>query len=212
MIPLPDFVREARVLAPDLIRQIWNERAEAGFGRDEIWDVVVVFPPLSDNTHQAILSDLTMACAAAVSRGEGDHVYPGVNVSDREDDWLFNYRCPDVVVYLRDSHAKDCGTHYRGGPDFLVEIVSLGENPREKLAFYAAVNTREVLIVDRYPWSLELYQLQSGRLVLAGRSDPTNPAAIASAVLPLTFRLEAAAPRPLVITTTHSATGRTWYA
>jgi Uma2 family endonuclease len=63
---------------------------------------------------------------------------------------------PDVVVALAGGQAKDCGTHWCSGPDFVVEIRSPSEDPRDKLDFYAAVGTREVLVIDRDPWALEL--------------------------------------------------------
>lgn len=42
-------------------------------------------------------------------------------------------------MYLAGSKAKDSGTHWVGGPDILVEITSPGEDPRQKLDFYAKV-------------------------------------------------------------------------
>lgn len=61
-----------------------------------------------------------------------------------------------------------------GGPDLAVEIISEGEDPHAKFAFYAAVNTREVLVVERDPWAAELFTLLDGQLVSAGRSDVGN--------------------------------------
>jgi hypothetical protein len=89
----------------------------------------------------------------------------------------------------------------------LVEIISPGEKPYDKFDFYAQVNTREVLIINRGPWAIELHQLRGGKLVLAGRSDLANPAVLASSVLPLTFRLVAGQARPR-IEVVHPPTGR----
>ncbi len=178
--------------------------------RDEVWDGVLVVPPLANNEHQRIVMDLAYAFASVVNRGT-DVVLPGCNVSDRETDWRFNYRDPDIAVYLSGNPARDCGTHWCGGPDLLVEVVSPGEDPRQKLDFYAKVNTREVLVVDRDPWALELYQLQAGKMVLVGRSDAADPAELGSAVLPLTFGLQSGTARPVVVVT-HTATGQTWTA
>jgi hypothetical protein len=85
--------------------------------------------------------------------------------------------------------------------------VSPGEDPRQKNEFYAKVGTREVLIVDRDPWSVELYQLRSGKLVLAGTSNAANPVVLTSGVLPLTFEVRPGTPRPTILIT-HTATGR----
>jgi Uma2 family endonuclease len=128
----------------------------------------------------------------------GDRIYAGINVSDREDDWLQNYRIPDVAVVLKDSKAKACETHLCGGPEFLVEIVSPNDIAREKRPFYARIGVRELLIVDRGPWALELYRLEEGALALAGRSTVAEPEPLASLVLPLDFRLVAGASRPRI--------------
>src|SRR5437899_2801748 len=109
-----------------------------------------------------------------------------------------NHRCPDVVVYLEGNPAVDCGTHWCGGPDFLTEIMSPGDPTREKLPFYASINTREVLIVDRDPWQLELCQLQSGNLVEVGRSSLAQPDVLTSSVLPVTLRMVAGTNRPQI--------------
>lgn len=179
--------------------------------RDEVWEGVLVVPPLPNTEHQKTVMDLCYAFASVVSRAGGDSVLPGANVSDREADWTSNYREPDVVVYLATNPAKDHSTHWVGGPDLAVEVVSPGEDPRLKFDFYAKVGTREVLIVARDPWALELYQLQGGKLVLAGTSDAATSAVLASAALPLAFQLRPGSPRP-VVHVTHTATGQTWTA
>src|SRR5262249_46987083 len=79
-----------------------------------------------------------------------------------------------------------------GGPDFAVEIMSPHDRSREKFGFYAkvGVGVRELLLVDRRPWQLELYRRDQGRWDLVGQSglDPTANA-LRSLVLPLTYRL-----------------------
>jgi Uma2 family endonuclease len=179
--------------------------------RDEVWDGVLVMPPMPNNDHQFVVTDLALAFASVVDRAAGDRVLAGANVSDRDAGWVTNYREPDVLVYLAGNPAKNSGTHWVGGPDLAVEIVSPGEDPRQKLAFYAKVGTREVLVVDRDPWAVELYQLRGGALAHAGTSDAANPAVLASAVLPLTFQLRPGTPRPAVVVT-HAADGRAWTA
>jgi Uma2 family endonuclease len=201
------------VTDPDLACRIINARArEDGDRWTEVWNGVTVVPALPNNDHQRLVSRLTSAFSAVIDWDAGDQALPGVNVSNYAKGWRKrNYRCPDAVVYLAGNPAVDHGGHWQGGPDLAVEIQSPGEKPRRKLRFYATVGTRELLVVDRDPWALELYRLAAGKLVSAGRSDPASPATLASGVLSLTFRLRAAQPRP-AIDITHPATGQTWTA
>ena len=143
--------------------------------------------PLANVEHQAIIGGLTMAFACALE-GRAT-VFPGINVSDRRKDWEQNYRCPDVAVVLPGSKAVDCGPYFLGGPDFVVEIASDYDRSREKFDFYANVGVRELLLVDRNPWQLELYRLTDAELKLVGSSQPDGQQLLISSVLPLTFRL-----------------------
>ncbi len=200
------------ILDPDLARQYRAEREERlPENRDEVWDGVLVVPPNPNTEHQRFVMKLGAAYSTVIDWDAGDMVLPGANVSDRADGWTHNYRIPDVVVALAGGAAKDCGTHFHGGPDLVVEITSPGEDPRLKLDFYAKVRSRELLVIDRDPWALELYQLRRGKLRLTGRSDVANPAELASGVLPLTFQLRDGTPRPVVVVT-HTGTGQIWTA
>ena len=101
-----------------------------------------------------------------------------------------------MAVFLNDTRATNQGTHWFGGPDFAVEIVSPNDRTREKLDFYASVGTRELLIIDRDPWVLELYRLQNDQLALVDRSTTDNGTPLVSDTVPLTFRLIAGETRP----------------
>jgi Uma2 family endonuclease len=198
------------ILDPWLEERVRSERKNTETSQyDEVWEGVLVVAPLPNIGHQSIVTRLATALSSIIDWDKGDNVLAGTNVSDREDNWQLNYREPDVAVYLAANPAKNKETHWVGGPDLAIEIVSPGEDPHKKLDFYAKVNTRELLIVDRDPWVLELYQLRSGKLVLAGKSEIANPTILASGVLPLTFQLLPPTPRP-TIRLTHTTTGQTW--
>ena len=174
----------------------------------ETWDGVDVMPPMPNDEHQEVQFNFAAPLIEAVIEPKFGVVRMGVNITDRKTKWTKNYRGPDVVVYLDTNPAINHGTHWEGGPDFLVEIISDGEDPHAKFDFYAKVNTREVLIVERDPWAVELFQLSGGKLVSAGRSDLANGVAVPSGVLPLTFRLVAGTPRPRIEVT--ATTGIQW--
>jgi Uma2 family endonuclease len=198
------------ILDPNAQDRLIRERQANGLDRwDEVWDGVYIIMPDPNVEHQVIVGRLVIFIGIVIDLPGLGGVFPGVNVSDRVDDWTKNYRCPDVAVYLRGNPAVDCGTHWRGGPDFAVEIVSPEDRSREKLDFYARVGVRELLLIDRAPWRLELYRLRKTKLARAGMSTPEQPKALASAVLPLSFRLLPGESRP-GIEVAHSDGQRRW--
>lgn len=188
------------ILDPDLDERLRAHRRACGGDRfDEVWDGVYMMSPIANNEHQGLAAGLTFVCHAVITLPGLGVVYPGVNVTDQEEHWEHNYRCPDIAVFLRGTAAQDRGTHWLGGPDFAVEITSRGDRTRDKLSFYAAVGTRELLVIDRLPsWVLELYRLREGHLELVDTGRPGDAGALASEVVPLTFRLVAGEGRPRV--------------
>ena len=159
--------------------------------------------------------DLVMRLSAILYElfgGTGEAtVLPGANVSDREEGWEQNFRCPDVLVAFRGGRARNCGAFWYGGPDFVAEIVSRDDKSRDKFEFYARIGVRELLIVDRDPWALELYQLQGSGLKLAGASTLADAALLSSQVLRLSLRLVPGNVRPQ-IEVTHSQSNKSWLA
>lgn len=195
---------------PVLERRLQEERAERGADRyDEVWEGVYVMAPMPDNEHQQLVARFTRIFEEVIGdAGLGD-VLPGVNVSDRIEGWERNYRVPDVAVYLATTNAQNHDAFWFGGPDFAVEIVSPHDRSRDKLDFYSAVGTRELLVVDRAPWRLELYTLDGERLVSAGLDSLDVSRHLSSSVLKLSFQLRSGQPRPR-IEVRHSNTAKMW--
>ena len=195
---------------PLLEQHLKAERQLTGADRfDEVWEGIYMMAPLADDEHQELQARLTAVFQTVVGWSGLGLVRAGVNVSDRDDDWRFNYRCPDVVVFLPNTTAQNKGSHWLGGPDFAVEIVSPYDRSRDKLSFYADVSVRELLLVDRSPWALELYRLDNGRLVLDATSTLANPQVLRSQLMPLSFKLIPSSPRP-VIEVLHSDGKQRW--
>src|SRR5262245_20400955 len=120
------------VIDPYIETQIRAQRAESGADRyDEVWEGTYLMAPRPKVQHQDLVAGLTTVLHQIVVASGAGHVFPGANVSDREEDWTQNYRCPDVVVVLNGSRAKNCGTHLCGGPNFLIEIISPDDRSRE---------------------------------------------------------------------------------
>lgn len=186
------------------------ERERTGADRyDEVWEGVYVMNPLPDNEHQRLVHRFEMVFGELLERDGLGEVFRRVNLTDREDDWKSDFRGPDVAVFLKDTQAENLVTHWRGPADLLVEIVSRGDRTREKIAFYSRLGVRELLLVDRDPWSLELYRCQQGQLLLVGQSTEIDSAMLGSSIVPAEFRLGPGTGRPS-IQVTHPPTGRHW--
>ena len=194
----------------DTERRIIARRRRLGQDKfDEVWNGVYVMAPLANNEHQDFVGGLNTLLSIVVQWTKLGIVRPGVNVSDRRVGWTKNFRCPDVAVFLKDTTALNCDTHWFGGPDFAVEVASSGERVKRKLNFYAKVGTRELLIVDRYPWNLSLYRLVGGELQLVGTSSIATGEWLTSTVVPLSFRLIDGIERPR-IDVKHADGRQTW--
>lgn len=193
------------VTEPGVEQRLIAERQAAGIDHhDEVWEGVYVVSPIANNEHQWLAFQLAAVFQLVINhtRGKG-MTFPGINVSDQETDWRQNYRVPDVAVFLEGNPAQDRDTHWFGGPDFAVEIVSPGDRSLEKLPFYAAVGVRELLIVDRAPWSLQLFRFGPERVASAESSSMEKSATLESRVLPLKFRLVSGDTRPQIEITHH---------
>ena len=143
-----------------IAKELISRRRASGADRfDDVWEGVYVMAPMANNEHQDLASELTAILRTIVDWQGLGRTQAGANVSDRREAWTDNYRVPDVLVFLNETSAEDCGTHWFGGPDFAIEIVSPGDRTLEKLEFYAAVGTRELLVIDRQPWQLTLYRI-----------------------------------------------------
>lgn len=187
------------ILQPDQFKRILRRRREMGGDRyDEVWDGVYVMSPLADNEHQWLSGELYFVFRDALSAIEKIRVYPAINVSDQAEDWRKNYRCPDASVFLPGNPAKDRGSHWLGGPDFAVEILSPRDRARKKFDFYGKVGVRELLFVERRPWRLELYRHGDDGWTTVGHSTADEPLQLPSKVLPLSFRLIAGERRPTI--------------
>jgi Uma2 family endonuclease len=166
-----------------------QERKQKGIDLyDEVWEGMYVMPSMPNNAHQKLLDDLGDIYTEVVKRGKMGNKYQGVNVSDRQRGWEYNYRVPDLAIVLKNSRAVDCNTHFCGGPDFLVEIQSPGDDTEEKVPFYGQIGVRELLIIHRDKRTLRLLRLEGGELVLVQPTLLDGKEWLVSSVLPLAFR------------------------
>ena len=165
--------------------------------------------PVANDKHQRLVGRLTRIPDEVVTDDELGHVRPGVNISDRIDAWKQNFRIPDVAVFLNGSRAKNHDTFSYGGPDFAVEIASPGDRSRDKLDFYGTIGTRELLIIDRDPWQLELFRHDGTVLESVAAIQADSAGTLKSEVVGLTFVFLHEASRPR-IQVSDSAVDRAW--
>jgi Uma2 family endonuclease len=200
----------AMISDPSLSERFIAERRAAGADHhDEVWEGIYVMTPSPNNEHQELVFEIGFVLREVVKTAQLGTVLPGTNLTDRSDDWTKNYRCPDLVVFLNDTQAENRDTHWLGGPDLAIEVVSPGDQTREKIPFYEKIGTRELLIIDRDPWQLELLRLTDAELLSSGVSTVDKPEILASQSVPLTWRLQPGHPRPQ-IAVQHATDDKTW--
>ena len=197
------------VLDPYVQRDLIRRRRRLGHDKqDEVWDGVYLIMPSPDDEHQAIRGRLSAILLVEASLPDGSLVRMGVNITDRPDAWKTNYRCPDVVVFSPRTRAVNHSDFWHGGADFTVEIRSRGDMSRKKLPFYGRVGTRELLIIDRRPWALELYRLDGEAMRSVGKVTEQG-GELTSEVVPLRFALRPAEDRPRIVVT-HASGQPVW--
>lgn len=165
------------------------ERKAKGLDRyDEVWEGVYVMSPMANNEHQLLATELSATISTVVDWRNLGRTIAGANVSDRRDDWTKNYRIPDVLVFKNKTSAKDCVTHWLGGPELAIEIASPGDRTLDKLGFYASVGTCELLVIDRKPWKLTLFRLDDhGEFVADSVCEWDEPTRIRLRQFPIEF-------------------------
>jgi Uma2 family endonuclease len=174
-------------IAEEMIAQ---RQLSGGDRFDEVWDGVYVMSPIANNEHQSLGSDLGAVIKSVVDWNRNGLTLVGANVSDREDDWTKNYRVPDVLVFKNGTSAIDRQSHWLGGPELAIEIVSKGDRTLEKLDFYASAGTLELLVIHRHPWQLSMFRrVSSSEMQLAFSSDEKNSQPIPSLTFPVFFYL-----------------------
>jgi Uma2 family endonuclease len=82
----------------------------------------------------------------------------------RPDSAEADFRVPDLM-FARPDRISERGVE--GGAELVVELLSEGDESREKLVFYAQLGVAEVLLIDPVTREVELYALRGGQLHLA---------------------------------------------
>jgi hypothetical protein len=190
----------AVLITGPLLEQILLEQRKARDAdhSDEVWEGLDMTAPLPHTERQEIggAAGCGARQAGGVARtrtgppwnellGPGRGLEPGLPRARR-------------CASLTRKPGEHLDTHWRGAIDFLIEIVIPGDRTREKISFFERLGARELLLVDRSPWRLEMQRHAGERLAEAGQSSLPSRESIASPVRPLEFRLVAGKPCPRI--------------
>ncbi len=165
--------------------------------------------PIANSEHQRMVNRFAFILETTVVVAGLGTAMPGVNLAASAEDWEQDYRVPDVVAFLADTAAENHDAFWTGAADFIIEITSPRDRTYEKLSFYSRLGVREVLVVNRQKWAVELYWHKHGELQKVGESTIVQPDVFASNVLPLEFRLVPGEQRP-EIEVRHQTSGEQW--
>lgn len=132
-----------------------------------------------------------------------------MNLSDRDDGWEKNCREPDVAAFLKDGKAINHDTHWQGAADSLVEIINPGERTHDKITFYGRIGVVELLVIDRDPWTIELFRQKDDGMEKVGQTTLDAPETLECRSVGLTFQLLPGKQRPM-IKAVHPQSGRQW--
>lgn len=124
--------------------------------RDEMWEGVLHMTPAPSTEHQRILDRLVEWLGPRLRESGRGTLRSGINVFRAEDD----YRIPDLtfVATGHDDRLAEDGVR-GGGPDDVIEIRSPGDETSDKLPFFAALGTPEVIVIDRDTKQPEIFRL-----------------------------------------------------
>ena len=119
---------------------------------DEMWEGVLHMAPAPSLEHQRVLGQLVVFLVPLLQSSKRGTLLPGINVFRT----TTNYRIPDLTFVA--TGRED------GSPDAVIEIRSPEDETYEKFPFYAAIGTREVIVIDRDTKRPEIYRLAGSEL------------------------------------------------
>jgi Uma2 family endonuclease len=142
--------------------ELANRRARGLDRWDEMWEGVLHMIPAPSLQHQRILDDLIVFLAAHLRVTKRGQLVSGINVFRSSD----NYRIPDLTFVANGREQIFSVDGVRGGgPDAVIEIRSPEDETYDKLPFYAALGTREVVVVDRDTKRPQIFRLAGAQYV-----------------------------------------------
>ena len=141
--------------------ELLEDRRRKGLDkRDEVWDGVLHMVPPASGPHQLVGSNLLVVLARIATR-HGLQVVYEIGLFDPAKG-PSNYRVPDLVL-VAPERILERGID--GEATLVVEILSPGDESRDKLPFYARMGVREVWLLHPKTRAIEVFTLREGTLV-----------------------------------------------
>lgn len=142
-----------------------QERKRLGQDRwDEVWEGVLYIVPPPHEDHQEINDALGVFFKTHWQYLGLGRTVPETGVKrpgtpphpELGDDVPSDYRMPDRSFLCPDRYDRRQGGWIVGGPNAVIEIVSPGDESRQKLPFYLSVGVEEVIFIDRQTRDIEV--------------------------------------------------------
>jgi Uma2 family endonuclease len=128
--------------------------------RDEVWAGVLHMVPPPTLARSDVARELLLILVR-IARRNGMDAFVETGLFDPTEG-LRDYRVPDLIVASRD-HTSQRGVEGRAA--VVVEVLSPGDESREKLPFYAKVGVIEVWLVEPKTRAIEIFASRDGELV-----------------------------------------------
>ena len=141
-----------RAVMLEVPEALLEQRRRTGIDRwDEVWQGVLHMVPPPSYPHQRFGTRLVAALVPIASGLGLESCYETGHYRADSD-----YRQPDLL-FARPEHFTHRGLE--GPAELVVEILSPGDESRDKVDFYASMSVREVLLVDPITREFELLGL-----------------------------------------------------
>jgi Uma2 family endonuclease len=160
-----------RAIMLEVPPELLEERRRLGLDRwDEVWEGVLHMTPPPAEEHGNLHSCLDGVIGQLVRKAKRGRLMVGPGVR-RPGTALEDYRVPDLAFVAAERVSIISGGWIEGPPDVVVEVRSPGDETYEKMAWYARLGVRELLVVDRDTVRLELYRLAGESYVAVARDE-----------------------------------------
>jgi Uma2 family endonuclease len=178
-----------RAVMLEVSEELLASRRERGHDRwDEMWEGELHMVPPPHQRHGRLEADLVVFFKLHWEALGLGRVYletgvkrPGAPLQEVAGQRISSdYRTPDLSFLLPDHYDRVQDGWIVGGPSAVLEVVSPGDESRDKLPFYLSVGVQEAIFVDRDTCAVEVQRAGSKGFEIVA---PESSGWVGSAVL-----------------------------